>query len=412
VRALHGLTSYGWAFNAFFITSVTGIVTAGAQADRSGPTRPFLLGLATFVVGLVVAGTAADMVVFVLGRAIQGFGAGSVVVAAYVLVARSYADSLRPPVFAVMSAAWVLPALVGPPVAGVVAEQLSWRWVFLGLPPLVVLGVLLLLPALRKVPRQSAATVPSRRVWIGVELALGAAAVQAAGEQWRWTSLPLLVVGAALLVRPAGRLLPAGTLRARGRLPTGIALRGLLAGSFFGAEAFLPLELVTVHHSAPTGAGVPLTVGALGWSAASWWQGRRPPGRAREPLVRAGFSLVAIGVLSLVALAATATPALFALPCWLVAGAGMGLAMPTVSVLVLGWAAPSEQGFTSAALQICDVLGSVFGVAIGATVLAAVRAHAGHVGTAVAVTDVLMAVGGTWGAVLAGRLYRFRSDPR
>ena len=69
----------------------------------------------------------------------------------------------------------------------------------------------------------------------------------------------------------------------------------LLAGIFFGAEAFLPLTLSTTHGLSPTLAGLPLTFGALGWFVGSWVQGHWGQ-RSRYPLVRAGFVLVAVGV--------------------------------------------------------------------------------------------------------------------
>jgi len=76
-----------------------------------------------------------------LAETLGSTGAGLVIVALYVVVARVYPDRLRPRVFSAISAAWVLPAVVGPVLAGWVAQQLSWRWVFLGAVPLVAFPV-------------------------------------------------------------------------------------------------------------------------------------------------------------------------------------------------------------------------------------------------------------------------------
>src|SRR5262245_23373497 len=75
-RDLNGLSLYGWAFSAFFLTSLIGVVFAGREADRQGLAFPYLGGLLLFSLGLLVAGLAPTMAVVVLGRAIQGFGAG------------------------------------------------------------------------------------------------------------------------------------------------------------------------------------------------------------------------------------------------------------------------------------------------------------------------------------------------
>ena len=150
VQELHGLPLYGWAFSAFLVTSLFSTVVAGELSDARGPRLPLLGGIAAFTVGLVVAGLAPTMPVFILGRALQGFGGGAVVVALYVVVGRAYPETQRPQVFALMSAGWVLPSLVGPTVAGALADHVSWRWVFLGVP-------LFVLPAWRS----------SRRGWDG-----------------------------------------------------------------------------------------------------------------------------------------------------------------------------------------------------------------------------------------------------
>ena len=90
VRELDGLDLYAWSFTAFLVTSLVGMVLAGEASDRRGPLVPFLVAVATFGVGLVVAGTAQTMWVFILGRAVQGVGAGLNIVALYVVVARAY----------------------------------------------------------------------------------------------------------------------------------------------------------------------------------------------------------------------------------------------------------------------------------------------------------------------------------
>jgi MFS family permease len=106
-RRLGDLRLYGWVFSAFMLASLIGIVVAGTLADRVPLRQPMLAGLALFVAGLVVGGTAPDMAVLVAGRAVQGLGAG------------------------------VVPGLVGPGIATLVAAAVGWRWVFLGLIPLV-----------------------------------------------------------------------------------------------------------------------------------------------------------------------------------------------------------------------------------------------------------------------------------
>jgi MFS family permease len=401
VRSLHGLHWYGWSFTAYFLADILGMVDAGARTDRHGPRGSLVGGLALFGLGLLTAGLAPDMAVFTLGRAFQGLGGGSLIVAVYVVVARAFDQDRRPRVFAALSGAWVVPALVGPAAAGAVADWAGWRWVFLGIAPLAALGALMLVPVVRRVAQSGTPGRPRLGLAGGVRLAGGLAVAQLAGQRHDLTAIPLLVLAVAAVGPPLVRLLPPGALRGRRGLPTAVVLRGLLSGGFFGAEAYLPLTLARLHHGMPTEVGIPLTLGAVGWSAGSWWQGRYRA-EDRRPLLRAGFSLVAIGVASLTVLSSGDVSLWAAAPIWMVAGAGMGLAMSSVSVLVLHLSPVPEQGANSAALQVADVVGSVIGVTIAAT--AVLVAGPPHLAAALRVADPLLALIGVAGLLLVPRI--------
>jgi len=403
VRDLGGLSYYSWAFTAFLVASVVGIVVSGDLSDRIGAARPLLAGLGVFTVGLVVAGVAPSMALFVAGRAVQGFGAGVVIVANYVVIAQVYDEALRPKVFAALSAAWVLPSVLGPPISGLLTQHLSWRLVFLGLPPFIVVGTLLLAPALRRLPPRPAGRSGARlRALFAVGAAGGVVLLQVAGQELRWISLPLAVAGLALLAASLQRLLPSGTPRLRHGLPAVVAFRGLLAGSFFGADAFLPLTLTSVHGFPASLAGVPLVTAALGWSAGSWWQGRRGL-QHRHKLVRSGFAAVAVAVLGLAVVALPGVSGWLAAPVWVLGGLGMGLAMSTFSVLALQFAPQGEQGFASSALQISDVLCSSLGVGLAGVLVLAVHRAGGSMSSGIVAVNILLASVAVVGAFASGR---------
>jgi MFS family permease len=405
VRSLHGLRFYSWAFTAYLLADVVGMVDAGRRTDRVGPRPSLLGGLLLFAVGLVVDAVAQDMPMLLVGRLLQGVGGGELIVAVYVVVARAVPASGRPKVFAALSSAWVVPALVGPALAGLVTSVFGWRWVFAGIVPLAVIGVVLLVPVLRSMPPHPApdadAPDPVRLGTTGgVVLAAGLALVQVAATPLHWWSPLLLVAGLLLGVPPLRRLLPDGTLRLRRGLPTVVALRGILTFGFFGAEAYLPLTLTRLHHGTPGVVGIPLTLGAIGWSAGSWWQGRA--GRDPKRLLWLGFGLVALGVIALTALATSATSLWLAVPPWLVAGTGMGLAMPVISVLLLECSPEADQGANSAALQVSDMIGGILGIAAaGALITPAVSSHLGR---ALLVADAGLAAVAVLGAFASRRV--------
>ncbi|MEV5463389.1 MFS transporter, partial [Streptomyces cellulosae] len=149
-RELDGVSLYAFAFSGYFTTSLFGMVLAGQWSDRRGPFGPLTAGIASFGAGLLLSGTAEAMWVFILGRAVQGLGGGLVIVALYVVVGRAYPERLRPAIMAAFAASWILPSIVGPLAAGTVTEQLGWRWVFVGIPVLVVFPLALALPQIRR----------------------------------------------------------------------------------------------------------------------------------------------------------------------------------------------------------------------------------------------------------------------
>jgi MFS family permease len=373
-RDLHGLPLYAWAFSAVFIAGLVGNVVAGGWADARGPARPLLTGLAVFVAGLLIAGTAPTMVWFVAGRAVQGFGSGLASVPLYVIVARVYPEESRPKIFAAMAGAWVVPSLVGPSVGGLVAQHLGWRWVFLGIVPLVVPAALTLIPTLRGL--RTRGTMPRGRMLAAVALSAGAATLLWGIDHRSVVAL----AGLAALGYGVRTLMPRGLARLRRGLPTAVAMRGLLLGAMAGTEAFIPLALTTKYGFSPATAGVVLTAGALGWSAGSWWQGRFP-GASRVRFAVAGASLHATGVVAVAV--SFHVSGWMTLPAWIAAGAGIGLAYPALSVQVLRLSSPEAQGTNSSAMQISDTLGSSLAVGLAGALVNAAGLNAGAVCTAV-----------------------------
>jgi MFS family permease len=403
VAELHGLAWYGWPFTAFLVAQVVGMVVGGDAGDRKGPRRALLRGVGVFAAGLLACGLAGDMALFVAGRAVQGLGGGLIGVSLYLVAGQAYDEALRPRLFGAMAAAWVLPALVGPLVAGFLTSAASWRWVFLGLLPLIAAGLALVLPALRGLAVPAAPPPPARaRRWWAVLAGLGVGALQYAGQRLDLLAAAIAVAGLAALAAGLRPLFPAGVARLRRGLPTVVAARGLLAGAFFGMDALLPLALTSVHGYSPTAAGVPLTAGAVGWAAASQWQGRHPD-TPRVRLLQGGFVLVAAGVAGTALIAVPGGAGWAAYLTWAVAGLGMGLGMPSLSVLLLAQSPESRLGADSAALQIADVTGSALCVGLTGILVAAAAAQVFPLRTAVLAAVAAYSALAVVGAAVARR---------
>ncbi|MGP4008810.1 MFS transporter [Streptomyces sp. 4N124] len=387
-RELDGVSLYAFAFSGYFTTSLFGMVLSGQWSDRRGPLGALTTGIASFAAGLVLSGTAGAMWLFILGRAVQGFGGGLVIVALYVVVGRAYPGRLQPAIMAAFAASWVVPSVVGPLASGAVTEHLGWRWVFVGIPVLVVFPLALALPQIRRraagpvdgavggsvsdePARVRRASFDRRRIRLALGISLGAGLLQYAAQDLRWLSLVPGVVGAALLVPAALGLLPRGTYRAARGLPSVVLLRGIAAGSFIAAESFVPLMLVTQRGLSPTLAGFSLAAGGGTWALGSWVQSRARVAPYRERLMALGMVLVAAAIAAAPSVLIEAVPAWIVAVAWAVGCFGMGLVISSTSVLLLKLSAPEEAGTNSAALQISDGLSNVLLLAAGGAAFAA-----------------------------------------
>ncbi|MER7420330.1 MFS transporter [Micromonospora peucetia] len=403
-RSLDGLALYGIAFGVTFAAAVLALVVSGIWCDSRGPQAPMWHGLVWFVLGLVLAGSATSMGVLVAGRAVQGFGSGLLSVALYVIVGRAYPEVLHRRIFAAFAAAWVVPSLVGPALAGLIVEHLGWRWVFLAVPAVAVPAVLLIHPGLRAIGVTTATGLPAgavARIGWACGAGVSAALLHVGGQQRGAAAVGLVALALVGLLVCAPRLLPAGFLRAGRGLPTVIGLRGLASAAFVGAEVVIPLMLSRERGLSPTAAGLVLTTGALAWSAGSWMQGRMPAPRSRATLPRAGLTCVAAGTAVVTLAVAPAVPVWVGVLGWAGAGLGMGVLFPSLSVLMLELSAPGEQGRNSSSLQLGDSLFAATVLALTGAVLAAGAAPGpGSYAGTLAVTCGLALLG----VVLAGRV--------
>jgi hypothetical protein len=243
-------------------------------------------------------------------------------------------------------------------------------------------------------------------------VAAGVAALEQAGQHPSGPITALAVAGLVAIVWGLRGLLPPGTYRVRPGVSAPVALRGLLAGAFFGIEAVVPLTLQEQHGFSATAAGLPLAASGIRWALGSWWQGREVAGeglRRRIVLVRAGFACLAAAAAGMALASVPSAPGWLAYPAWFVAGLGAGLTMSTVGVLLLNYTTDATRGADSAALQLSDATSSAVttglaGVLVAAAARGAVSATAGFV-----VLDLTMCAVAIVGVAVSSRARPARS---
>jgi len=408
-------TLYGWVFSAFILASLVGIAAAGVMIDRGSLTRPYLLGLGFFCVGLIVGGLAPSMPVLVAGRVLQGLGAGAIPAVGYVAIGRALPEHLRARMFATMSTAWVLPGLLGPFIAAIIAEVFHWRLVFLGLLPLIGIAAVMAAPAIRAIPAATAAPKEHdvavdarRRLPLALILAIGAGlTIAGLTDASPWPGIPLIVVGLAIAIPAFARLTPPGTLRAARGLPSAVLLRGILTFAFFCADAYVALAFQEWRGTTAIVAGIALTGATLSWTSGAWIQARFIGRTGPRPLVRTGFFVVGIGILAFGAMLAPPVPIAFGILAWTVAGLGMGFSYSPLSLTVLREAPPETQGAATAGLQLSDVLGTALGTGVGGALIAVGDRQGAEAWVGLAAAFTVGVVAAAIGFSLSGRLPRW-----
>ncbi|MEV0751548.1 MFS transporter [Streptosporangium sp. NPDC050280] len=460
---LDGHALYGLAFSGALAAGVVATVLGGWWGDRRGPVAPLWTGVAIFAVGLVVAGAAPTMDVFIVGRFVQGFGAGILQVSMYVLVSRSYPAELHPRVFSIFATAWVVPSMVGPAITGVVVENVGWRWVFIGVTGILLPAALLLWRGLASAPMarpEKAETEPvsvSRPVpvsgagagpvmepvpGVGVGAAVSGAGAGAATEPGTATERPsgarssiarrlgwalLVAAGAALMQYGASALTgDGGTARGTGfvLLAAGLAmliaaLPRLLPPGTLRAARGLPsvISLRGIAAGAAIGGeaflplmlnqerGLSLTMAGLTLTggALSWSFGSWVVGRKRFDRVvvlRSGSVLIATGLALMGLTVFAVVPVATAFLGEIILGLGMGIVYPTLSVLILELSPPGEEGENSASLGVAESVYTVVAVAITGALLAALGASVAVYVLCFGLTALMAATG----AFVAGRV--------
>lgn len=379
---LDAVRSYGFAFSVMLTTQLLGIVLAGVWSDRSGPLPGAVTGQVLLAGGSAICGSATTFPMFLAGRAMTGLGGGLLVVMLYVIAGRVYPEAIRPRLFTLVSAAWVLPSLLGAPISAALTTHLSWRWVFWGVVPPILLTMAALAHARRRVDdssltesagsRDHAAHV--RAAWAGLGIAVAAGALQLGTHELRlqWSPKTVLAVaGLAGIVLVAPLLVPAGTWLMRRGLPSVMLARAVFTGVFYAGITYVPLFLVGQRGLSLQTAGLSLAVGAVGWAAGAWYQGHDTLHLPRYRLIEVGGVMLAAGLLLVSGVAWLDLP-WWVTPMGLVLmGVAMGLGVTTTTVLSLELSPVDEHGEASSSLQLADVLGSVLGIAAATAVFAA-----------------------------------------
>ena len=377
---LNAISNYAVAFTSFTMASLLGMTFAGLWANKIGLARVVVFAVAALALGSMIAGFAPNLAVLTVGRSIQGFAMGIDLVTMYVVIGRMYPEALRAKALGMLAAAWVVPGLIGPGLAGLLVEISSWRMTFWIVPLLLIGPIMLLIPELKRLPFVPSPVRTDAKIQItSVLVAIGALAVFQAGAshvgRWNTALVVAIFIGSlGVTAWSTKALMPRGFLRMAPGIPAIVGMRGVVAGSFFAAEIYVPLALQEIRGTSVALSGGVLTAATITWFAGSWLQGSHKLKYSRQQVLFAGVLLTCLGIaLTPVAVfvpSSIMVAALVASVVWGIAAFGMGMCFPTLGVLMLDQSPDEEHARHSASLQMSDSFGVIIATALAGSVLA------------------------------------------
>ena len=377
---LNAISNYAVAFTSFTMASLLGMTFAGLWANKIGLARVVVFAVAALALGSMIAGFAPNLAVLTVGRSIQGFAMGIDLVTMYVVIGRMYPEALRAKALGMLAAAWVVPGLIGPGLAGLLVEISSWRMTFWIVPLLLIGPIMLLIPELKRLPFVPSPVRTDAKIQItSVLVAIGALAVFQAGAshvgRWNTALVVAIFIGSlGVTAWSTKALMPRGFLRMAPGIPAIVGMRGVVAGAFFAAEIYVPLALQEIRGTSVALSGGVLTAATITWFAGSWLQGSHKLKYSRQQVLFAGVLLTCLGIaLTPVAVfvpSSIMVAALVASVVWGIAAFGMGMCFPTLGVLMLDQSPDEEHARHSASLQMSDSFGVIIATALAGSVLA------------------------------------------
>ncbi len=371
---LHGLNHLSWVVTAYLIASTISLPLWGKFGDLYGRKNFFQISIVIFLVGSMMSGLSHSMIELISCRAIQGIGAGGLMVGSQAIIGDVIPPRQRGRYMGYFGAVFGLSSILGPLAGGWLTQHVSWRWIFyinvpIGIVALIAIALVLHIPTHR---------VPHKIDWWGTTfLSSGVVALILlttwGGTTYAWGSTMIMALGiggAALIaifclveLRAAEPIIPLVLFRNR-TFSAASAVGFVIGFTMFGAIIYLPLYLQIVHGASPTKSGLELLPMVAGMLVTFILSGQLVSRTGRYKIFPiSGSAVLAVGLGFLAGLGPQTSFGYVALY-MVIVGLGLGLVMQVLVVAVQNSVPYSQLGTATATATFFRTIGGAFGVAV------------------------------------------------
>jgi len=384
VGQLGGLEHYSWVFSAYMLTSTTTVPLYGKISDLYGRRILYVVAMALFLLGSILAGQANTMTQLILARGLQGVGAGGIMPLAFILIGEMFNLEQRARMQGFFSGVWGVSSIVGPLLGGFLVDQLSWRWVFyVNIIPGLLAAALVAFAWRDQIHGHGKPVIDYAGAGLltagVVTLLLGLTlAPEASAGMEYGTAISWILIGASLLLfialfwvekRAADPILPLNLFR--DRLFTISIAHGTLTGwAMFGSISFIPLFVQSVLGTNATQAGITIAPMLLGWVGATIVGTRMLLKVGYRRLAILGTALLVIGSFLMSRVDANINQYVLMSFVTLM-GIGMGFSIPPFLIAVQTTVERRYLGTATSMLQFSRSMGGTFGVSVMGAALSA-----------------------------------------
>jgi EmrB/QacA subfamily drug resistance transporter len=378
IASLGGMELYSWAFTIYILTSTIVMIMVGRLSDIYGRKVFLVIGISVFMLGSLLSGTAHTILLLIIYRGLQGFGAGMIFASSIAAIGDLFTPKERGRWQGLMASVFGLSSLIGPILGGYIVDYWNWPWVFWINLPVGVLALVLIYKLFPNIRGERAKIDYLGSFYLMIAMVTLLFGFSFAGVKYDWFSLHIVsllsisLIFLLLFIRTEKRvtspILPLSLFQNKTFAISSVI--GFLTGfTLFSTVMFVPLFVQGAMGISATQSGLILMPMMLSWVTASAISGQITSRTGNYKLLSlTGLALVTVGLFLLSRMTMDTSP-LIVVRNLVFTGLGLGIVMPTFMLIVQNALPHNVLGVVSSSTQLFRQLGGTIGVAVMGTIM-------------------------------------------